>query len=150
MTKFHFRLATLLRLRQSVRDGCRVQLADAQRADVELQSHLNRLDTEQEQLQRECRAAAGPGPVDLRRLLEARQYSATLRARAPTCTNNAGPSRRDRSPPPGLDQRPTAKCEHWKRSARASRRPIDRQKIGRKANGSTKQPCKPQDPEEKW
>ena len=81
MTRFHFRLATLLRLRESTRDECRVQLADAQRADTELQSQLARLDMEQRQLQRECRTAAGPGPVDLRRLLEAQRYAATLRAR---------------------------------------------------------------------
>ena len=81
MTTFHFRLASLLRLRQSICDQCRVELADAQRADAELQSQLARLDMEQRQLQGECRTAAGPGPVDLRRLLEARRYAATLRAR---------------------------------------------------------------------
>ena len=80
MSKFHFRLATLLRLRETTRDERRVQLAEAQRADAELQSQLTRLDVEQEQLQRECRTAAGPGAVDLPRLVEAQQYAAALRA----------------------------------------------------------------------
>jgi flagellar protein FliJ len=80
MSKFHFRLATLLRLRETTRDERRVQLAEAHRADAELQSQLARLNVKQEQLQRECRAAAGPGEVDLSRLLEALQYASALRA----------------------------------------------------------------------
>jgi flagellar protein FliJ len=77
--KFHFRLATLLRLREAARDQRRVQLADAQRADAELQRQMARLDMERTHLQRDCRTAAGPGPVDVGRLIEAQRYAATLR-----------------------------------------------------------------------
>lgn len=79
MAKFQFRLATLLRLREATRDERRVQLAEVQRADAELQSQLERLAREQEQLRRDCREAAGPGTVDLRRLVEAEQYASALR-----------------------------------------------------------------------
>ena len=80
MPKFHFRLATLLRLRETTRDDCRVQLAEAQRADAELQAQSARLDAEQQQLQRECRTAGGPGTVDLPHLVEACRYASALRA----------------------------------------------------------------------
>jgi flagellar protein FliJ len=79
MPKFHFRLATLLKLRETTRDECRAQLAEAHRADAQLELRWKRLDAEQQQLLCECRTAAGPGALDLRRLIEAQQYAATLR-----------------------------------------------------------------------
>jgi flagellar protein FliJ len=80
MPKFHFRMATLLRLRQSTRDERRVELAESQRADAELEGRQTRLAAQQERLRDECRAAAGPGDVDLVRLAEAHAYAAVLRA----------------------------------------------------------------------
>jgi flagellar protein FliJ len=80
MPKFHFRLAALLRLREATRDERRVQLAESQRADVELQNQLEQLDEQRNRLQGECREAAGPGEVDLPRLVEAHQFATTLRA----------------------------------------------------------------------
>lgn len=79
MSKFHFRLATLLRLRETTRDECRVQLAESHRADAELQSQQGRLSSEQQELQHQCRTAASPGAVDLPRLVEAQQYASALR-----------------------------------------------------------------------
>ena len=79
MSAFHFRLATLLRLREATRDQRRVELAEAQRTDAELERQLARLAVERQQLQCECRTAAGPGAVDLPRLMEAQQYAAALR-----------------------------------------------------------------------
>lgn len=81
MSKFHFRLATLLKLRETARDERRMELAEAHRADAELERRLEQLDAQRKQLQRECREAAGPGPIDLRRLIEAQRYASTLRAR---------------------------------------------------------------------
>jgi flagellar export protein FliJ len=78
MSQFHFRLATLLRLRQSTRDERRVELAEVQRADAELEGQLTRLAARQERLRGECRKAAGPGEVDLARLAESHQYAALL------------------------------------------------------------------------
>jgi flagellar export protein FliJ len=81
MAKFHFRLATLLRLRETVRDERRLELAEAERADAKLQTRLAELGGRQRQLQSECRAAAGPGEVDVPQLVEAHQYAAALRER---------------------------------------------------------------------
>jgi flagellar export protein FliJ len=81
MSQFHFRLATLLKLRETTRDECRVQLAEAHRADAELKHRQESVAAEQTQLQLECRTAAGPGAVDLRRLIEAGRYACTLRHR---------------------------------------------------------------------
>jgi flagellar protein FliJ len=78
MSQFHFRLATLLRLRESARDECRVLLAEAQRAYRDLQNRLASLAARQARLQDECRRAAGPGEVDVVRLVEAQQYAAVL------------------------------------------------------------------------
>ena len=79
MSKFHFRLATLLRLRQAARDERRLQLAESQRADQELHDRLETLKTQRKQLQNECREAAGPGRVNLARLVEAHHFDAALR-----------------------------------------------------------------------
>jgi flagellar protein FliJ len=81
MPKPRFRLATLLRLRESTRDECRARLAEAQRADQELLDQLTRLGMEQQRVQGECRKAAGPGNVDVGRLVEAHRYAVALRAR---------------------------------------------------------------------
>jgi len=80
MSKFHFRLATLLRLRAATRDERRVQLGEAQQADVELQDRLAGLGAQQQRLQHECREAAGPGAVDLPRLIEAHHCATALRS----------------------------------------------------------------------
>jgi flagellar FliJ protein len=80
MPKFQFRLATLLRLHQSTRDERRIELAQSQRADAELQDQLAALESQQERLRDECREAAGPGEVDCVRLAEAHQFATALRA----------------------------------------------------------------------
>lgn len=79
MAKFHFRLATLLRLRETVRDERRLELAEVERADANLQARLVDVHARQRQLQGQCRTAAGPGEVDLPRLVEAHQYAGALR-----------------------------------------------------------------------
>jgi flagellar export protein FliJ len=80
MAKFKFRLATLLRLREATRDGRRAELAEAYRADDLLSGHLDHLAEELGRLQAQCRQAAGPGTVDVDRLVEAQRYEVTLRA----------------------------------------------------------------------
>ena len=81
MSSFHFRLATLLRLRETTRDQRRVQLAEVHRIDAELQSQLAELDMDQRQLRRDCRTAAGPGVVDIPRLVEVQRYASALRTK---------------------------------------------------------------------
>lgn len=80
MSKFKFRLATLLRLRESARDQRRSQLAEAYQAEEALLEQRRRVGEELAGLMRECRDVAGPGQLDLDRLLDARRYEVTLRA----------------------------------------------------------------------
>ena len=79
MPEFRFRLATLLRLRQSVRDEFRLRLAESQRADEDLRDRLTRLDAERRQLQGR-RRRAGPGEVDVDRIVEVERYTSVLRS----------------------------------------------------------------------
>jgi flagellar protein FliJ len=81
MSKFHFQLATLLRLREATRDERRVELAEVHRSDAELGSQLTRLNAEQGRLREDRRREAGPGLVNLPRLIAAQQYARALRAR---------------------------------------------------------------------
>jgi flagellar export protein FliJ len=80
MAKFKFRLATLLRIREATRDQRRAELAEAYRVDDLLGGHLDRLAEELGRLQAQCRQAAGPGTVDVDRLVAAQRYEVTLRA----------------------------------------------------------------------
>ncbi len=80
MPRFHFKLAALLRIRESTRDQRRVELAESQRTDAELHGRLTQLDEEQKQLQCERRKVAGPGQVDIARLVESQRYAATVRS----------------------------------------------------------------------
>ena len=79
MAKFKFRLATLLRLREAARDERRTELAEAYRADDILRQGLDRVGKQLGWLQDGCRKAAGPGTVDVDRLVEAQRYELVLR-----------------------------------------------------------------------
>jgi flagellar export protein FliJ len=72
-----FQLATLLKLRESVRDERRRHLAEALRADELAQAKLSEVELALSQLQQEFRATAGPLDVD--RLLDAQRYELVLR-----------------------------------------------------------------------
>lgn len=78
MSKFKFRLATLLRLREMTRDERRAQLAEAYRVNDVLRSRLEGLDAELQSLRARRRASAQPGEVDVDRLVEAQRYELTL------------------------------------------------------------------------
>ncbi len=81
MPQFRFRLTSLLRLREATRDERRVRLAEAHRTEAELLQRQKQLETELRQLQEEYRATAGPGAVDIPRLMEGDQYAVGLRMR---------------------------------------------------------------------
>ena len=84
MPKFNFRLATLLRLREATRDECRVELAEvaAGRRGTAAPTDADSSNGA-EAAASECRQAAGPGAVDLPRLVEADA----------TCRGRCGPKR---------------------------------------------------------
>ncbi|MCR4414086.1 MAG: flagellar export protein FliJ [Thermoguttaceae bacterium] len=80
MTTFRFRLATLLRLRESTRDERRLELARAYQADDLLRREEQRVEDELAGLTRLVRHAAGPGPVNVDGLLEAQRFEIVLKA----------------------------------------------------------------------
>ena len=74
MGQFTFRLQTLMRVRQSRRDRHRVRLAEAVEVEQGVARRLEELALQRHALQVECREAAGPGILDLERLVERRQH----------------------------------------------------------------------------
>ena len=80
MDKFKFRLATLLRLRQSVRDERRAALAQAYRAEEILSGQRQQVARELEEVARHCQDASSPGQVNVDRVLEGRRYEIVLRS----------------------------------------------------------------------
>lgn len=79
MSKFKFRLATLLRLRETARDQRRSQLAEAYEAEEILRQHQKHVGDQIDDLMRQCREVSGPGELNLDHLLNARRYEVTLR-----------------------------------------------------------------------
>ncbi len=80
MSKFKFRLSTLLRLREAARDERRAELAEAYRVDDTLRQQLQRTDQELQSLRAQRRQGMQPGEVDVDRLVESQRYEMTLSA----------------------------------------------------------------------
>jgi flagellar FliJ protein len=80
MSKFKFRMATLLRLRETTRDQRRGELAEAYRVDEVLQRQLQQIQGDLTALRLQCRSAVGPGEVNVDRLVEAQRYEVALLA----------------------------------------------------------------------
>ena len=80
MSKFKFRLETLLRLRDSVRDERRAELAQAYHAGEILEQRQHEIEDELGNLAQQSRKAASPGPMDVDRLLDVRRYELVLRS----------------------------------------------------------------------
>jgi flagellar export protein FliJ len=78
MNGFKFRLATLKKLREAVRDQRRAELGEALQADALLEEQIAALDRAMASIVEECRAASGPGPVDVDRLTQAHLHSLLL------------------------------------------------------------------------
>ncbi len=79
MAKFNFRLAALLRLRESRRDECRAALAEAYRVDETLAKQFDTLSRELDALRQFYRRKASPGAVDIDQLVEAQRYELVAR-----------------------------------------------------------------------
>jgi flagellar protein FliJ len=80
MAQFVFRMASLLRLRESRRDECRSALAEAYNVDAVLMRQADALGRELDALKEFCRRKASPGAVDVNRLVEAQRYELVARA----------------------------------------------------------------------
>ncbi len=81
MPAFAFRLASLLKLRESIRDQRRQDLAQALRAEELLRHEQQRVEDELRQLTEHARQAAAPGEVQVDTLLEAERFELVLLAR---------------------------------------------------------------------
>ena len=79
MARFTFRLATLLRLRENERDQRRAELAQAYHADDILRQQDEDLERERIGLLAISREAAGPGAVDIDRLIQTQRYELLLK-----------------------------------------------------------------------
>jgi flagellar export protein FliJ len=79
--KFNFRLATLLKLRESTRDERRNHLALAYRAEAMVVDELQRVDGEMESLRRRVQAAVGPGEINVDAVINAQRFELVLKAR---------------------------------------------------------------------
>jgi flagellar export protein FliJ len=80
MSKFMFRLAGLLKLREAARDEKRLRLAEAAETAASIRRKLQAVDDEL--AARRClhRQTAGPGPIDLARLRDARRFEELLQS----------------------------------------------------------------------
>lgn len=80
MRKFHFRLATLLRLREAARDERRSQLAEAYLAEQKLNEHRAQIAAEADALRQRYGRAMSPGALDVDHLLDAHRFQLLLGA----------------------------------------------------------------------
>ena len=79
--KFTFRLATLLKLRESTRDERRNHLALAYRAETMVLEELERVDGDMKSLRRRVQAAVRPGEIDVDILINAQRFELVLKSR---------------------------------------------------------------------
>lgn len=79
MATFHFRLATLLRLREADRDERRAQLSDAQQAEAIVAGRIGEMDREIAAIRQLGQLAAAPGKVDVDQLLDMQRYEMQLK-----------------------------------------------------------------------
>ena len=84
MTVFKFRLATLLRMREAVRDERRTALAEAYEADRILAERIEEMQQRHRALYDRRAEAAGPGAVKVDQLLDAGRYEFVLQAEQKT------------------------------------------------------------------
>lgn len=80
MPAYKFRLATLMKLRESVRDERRAFLAEAYEAERILLERLHEVEETLSALRNGLRSAMGPGTIDVDRLIESQRYELMLKA----------------------------------------------------------------------
>jgi flagellar FliJ protein len=81
MSQFRFRLATLLRLRETIRDERRGELAEAYRAEAILAEHERKLAEEIHVNRRRIRDASQPGELNVDALVGSHRHQLLLVAR---------------------------------------------------------------------
>ncbi len=84
MAQFQFRLATLLRLRETTRDERRSQLAEAYQAEQVLTEQRQQMDRELQELRNAYQSAGRPGKLDADRLLDVQRYELVMKVQIQT------------------------------------------------------------------
>lgn len=79
MAKKPFRLATLLRLREQLRDDRRARLVEAERAAAIIAERIEEIGAEMLAMQRHVLNNLSGGSVDVDRMLDAQRYDAILK-----------------------------------------------------------------------
>jgi len=77
---FHFRLARLLRLRETARDESRQNLSAAQQAEDRIRARIAALNDTLTSLRAQTANASQPGTIEVQRLLEADRYEITVQS----------------------------------------------------------------------
>lgn len=80
MPPFQFRLKTLLRMREAVRDERRGELAEAYRAEEALLARMREVERDLEALKVHSRQGMAPGVLDVDALIDAQRYELLLLA----------------------------------------------------------------------
>ena len=80
MFSFHFRLARLLRLRETARDESRQNLSAAQQAEDRIRARIAALNDTLTSLRAQTANASQPGTIEVQRLLEADRYEITVQS----------------------------------------------------------------------
>jgi flagellar protein FliJ len=80
MARFHFRLDSLLKLREADREQRRVELAEAFRADTVLKEQGVKLRRNLQSLEKQSRDISSPGRVRVDQVLENHRYKLLLRS----------------------------------------------------------------------
>lgn len=84
MSRFRFRLATLVKLREGLRDERRAELAQALEAREVLNQRIAEVESELTALKEDCRAVVSVGAVQVDHLLDASRYELVLRSQQAT------------------------------------------------------------------
>jgi flagellar export protein FliJ len=80
MPRFHFRLQTLLSLREAARDDRQARLAGNLAVERELAERQATIERALNTLRERTRSSTGPGPIDVERLRLDNRYERTLRS----------------------------------------------------------------------
>ncbi len=81
MPAYRFRLATLLKLRETTRDERRGQLAEAQRIETLIEEQLREVEQTFARLLADRTRSSSPGLINVDWLIDAQRYELTLRAK---------------------------------------------------------------------
>lgn len=90
MTQFHFRLSTLLRLRENEREQRQLELAQSLEAERIIREQLAAISSEISAAKDRVRVASSPGEVPVDELLELQRYGLQLRLQSASVTEKLG------------------------------------------------------------